>query len=58
LPFHDLRNRYESPGHLLFYGIVQQTEKGVTGSSEHLLALNLAEGKTRSWNVPAERADE
>ena len=58
LPFHDLRNRYESPGHLLFYGIVQQTEKGVTGSSEHLLALNLADGKTRSWNVPAERADE
>lgn len=58
LPFHDLRNRYESPGHLLLFGIVQQTEKGVTGTSEHLVALNLADGETRSWNVPAEKADE
>ena len=57
LPFHELRNRYESPGHLLLYGIVQQTEKGVTGTSEHLIALNLSDGKTRSWNVPAERPD-
>lgn len=55
LPFHDLRNRYESPGHLLLYGIVQETEKGVTGSSEHLVALNLADGKMQSWNVPAEK---
>ncbi|MEO5719181.1 MAG: PA2928 family protein [Chthoniobacterales bacterium] len=58
LPFHDLHNRYESPGHLLLYGMVQQTAKGVTGTSEHLVALNLADGKTQSWNVPAEkRAD-
>ena len=55
LPYHDLHNRYESPGHLLLYGIVQQTEKGVTGTSEHLVALNLADGKTQSWNVPAEK---
>ncbi|MEO6970412.1 MAG: PA2928 family protein [Chthoniobacterales bacterium] len=55
LPFHDLRNRYESPGHLLLYGIVQETEKGVTGTSEHLVALNLDNGKTQSWNVPAEK---
>lgn len=55
LPFHDLRNRYESPGHLLLYGIVQQTEKGVTSTSEHLVALNLRDGKTQSWNVPQEK---
>ncbi|MBA3543845.1 MAG: hypothetical protein H0T83_05325 [Chthoniobacterales bacterium] len=55
LPFHDLHNRYESPGHLLLYGMVRQTEKGVTGSSEHLVALNLADGKMQSWNVPAEK---
>jgi len=55
LPYHDLRNRYESPGHLLLYGIVQQTEKGVTGTTEHLVALNLSDGKTQSWNVPAEK---
>jgi hypothetical protein len=58
LPFHELRNRYESRGQLLLYGIVQQTEKGITGSSGHLVALNLSDGKTRSWNVPAERAEE
>ena len=57
LPFHDLRNRFESPGHLLLYGIVQETKKGVTGSSEHLVALNLADGKMQSWNVAAESAD-
>lgn len=28
LPYDDLHNRFESPGHLLLYGIVQQTEKG------------------------------
>ena len=55
LPYHDLRNRYESPGHLLLYGIVQQTEKGVTGTTERLVALNLSDGKTQSWNVPAEK---
>jgi hypothetical protein len=57
LPFHDLRNRYESPGHLLLYGIVQQTKKGVAGTSEHLVALNLADGKIASWKVPAEKRD-
>lgn len=58
LPFHDLRNRFESPGRLLLYGIVQQTVKGVTGSSEHLVAVNLADGKMQSWNVPAEKRGE
>lgn len=55
LPYHDLRNRYESPGHLLLYGIVQETEKGVTGSSEHLVALDLRDGKLQEWNVAQER---
>ncbi len=58
LPFHDLRNRYESAESLLLYGIVQQTVDGVTGTSEHLVALNLADGKTQSWNVPAEKMDD
>ncbi len=58
LPFHDLRNRYEAPGRLLLYGIVQQTVKGVTGSSEHLVALDLSNGKMQSWNVPAEKRGE
>ena len=58
LPYHDLRNRYESPGHLLLYGIVQATERGVTGSSEHLVALNLTDGKMQGWNVPAEKRSE
>ena len=57
LPFHDLHNRYENPDRLLLYGIVQQTVNGVTGSSEHLVAVNLADGKTQSWNVPAEIPD-
>jgi hypothetical protein len=58
LPFHDLRNRYESPGRLLLYGIVQQTEKGVTSSSEHLVALDLRDGKMQSWNVQGEKPDQ
>ncbi len=55
LPFHDLRNRYETPETLLLYGIVQETEKGVTGSSEHLVALNLHDGRMQDWNVQVER---
>ena len=55
LPFHDLRNRYENPGHLLLYGIVQQTQKGVTGSSEHIVSLDLRDGQTQDWNVQMER---
>ena len=58
LPLHDLRNRFESVDHLLLYGVIQQTKNGVTGSSEHLIALNLQDGKIRSWNVPAEKLDE
>ncbi|MBA3963658.1 MAG: hypothetical protein H0X40_17410 [Chthoniobacterales bacterium] len=57
LPLHELHNRYESPGHLLLFGSVQQTNGAVTGGSEHLVALNLADGKTQSWNVNAEKAD-
>ena len=55
LPFHDLRNRFESADSLLLYGIVQQTKKGVTSTSEHVVAVNLRDGKTRSWNVQAEK---
>lgn len=55
LPFQDLRNRFEMPGHLLLYGIVQETEKGVTGWSEHLVALDLRDGKLQGWDVAKER---
>ena len=58
LPFHDLRNRYEAPDHLLLYGIVQETVKGVTGTSEHLVALDLRDGRMKSWNVAAEKVNE
>jgi len=37
---------------------VQQTERGVTGSSEQLVALNLRDGTIQSWNVPAEKPGE
>ena len=57
LPFQDLHNRYENPDRLLLYGSVQQTVNGVTSSSEHLVTLNLADGKIQSWNVPAEKPD-
>ncbi len=57
LPFHDLLNRFETTDYLLLYGIVQETEKGVTGSSEHLVTLNLRNGKTRSWDVANERLE-
>lgn len=58
LPFHDLRNRYEAPDHLLLYGIVQETVKGVTSTSEHLVALDLRDGGVKSWNVAAEKINE
>jgi hypothetical protein len=55
---HLLRNRFESPGRLLLCGILRQTVKGVAGSSEHLVALNLADGKMQSWDAPAEERGE
>ena len=57
-PFHDLRNRYESAGTSSSLRNRLTDEKGVTGSSEHLVALNLSDGKMQSWNVPAESRDE
>jgi hypothetical protein len=58
LPFHDLRNRYEAPDHLLLYGTVQETVKGVTSTSEHLVALDLRDGGMKSWNVAAEKSND
>ncbi|MGH8174001.1 MAG: PA2928 family protein [Rhodanobacteraceae bacterium] len=55
LPYHDLRNRFESKDHLLLYGLVQETVKGVTSTSEHIVSLDLRDGKVRAWNVPLER---
>ena len=56
LPYHDLRNRFELPDLLLLYGLVQETKKGVTGTSEHIVSLDLRDGSFRAWNVPLERA--
>ena len=56
LPYHDLRNRFELPDRLLLYGLVQETKKGVTGTSEHIVSLDLRDGSFRAWNVPLERA--
>jgi len=55
LPFHDLRNRFEGADRLLLYGTVEQTEKGVTRTSEHIVSIELRDGKMRAWNVPLER---
>jgi len=56
LPYHDLRNRFELPDRLLLYGLVQETKKGVTGTSERIVSLDLRDGSFRAWNVPLERA--
>jgi hypothetical protein len=29
--------------------------KGVTGTSEHIVSLDLRDGSLRAWNVPLER---
>lgn len=47
----------ETPRVCSSLGIVQQTVQGGTSASEHLVALNLADGKTQSWNIPAEKMD-
>lgn len=57
LPYHDLRNRFESADRLLMYGLVQQTVKGVRGTSEHIVSLDLRDGRMRAWNVPLEREE-
>ena len=56
MPFIDLRNRFEFPDRLLMYGLVQVTEKGVTGSQESIAALDLRDGRTRAWNVTLDRS--
>jgi hypothetical protein len=55
LPYHDLRNRFEIGDRLLLYGMVQQTVKGVTGTSESIVSLNLSDGSLRVWDVERER---
>ena len=56
MPFIDLRNRFEFPDRLLMYGIVQLTEKGVTGSQECIAVLDLRDGRTQAWNVTLDRS--
>ena len=56
MPFIDLRNRFEFSDRLLMYGLVQVTEKGVTGSQESIAALDLRDGRTRAWNVTLDRS--
>jgi hypothetical protein len=56
MPFIDLRNRFEFPDRLLMYGLVQVTEKGVTGSQECIASLDLRDGRTQAWNVTLDRS--
>ena len=56
MPVIDLRNRFEFPDHLLRYGLVQITEKGVTGSQECIASLDLRDGRTQAWNVTLDRS--
>jgi hypothetical protein len=56
MPFIDLRNRFEFPDRLLMYGLVQVTEKGVAGSQECIVSLDLRDGRTQAWNVSLDRS--
>ena len=56
LPIQHLGNRFEFPDRLLMYGDCGITEKGVTGTQDFLMALELSNGSLRAWNVTLERA--
>lgn len=56
LPFLELGNRFEMPGRLLLYGALQSTQKGVTSWNEHIVGVDLRDGRTTGWNVTLERS--
>lgn len=57
LPLQEFHQRFDPPGHLLLFGSVPETKGAATSTSEHLVALDLADGKVQSWNVTADQAD-
>lgn len=54
LPFLELQSRWEWPDRLLLLGAVQVTHDGATGWQEYLVALDLRDGRTQTWNVNTE----
>ncbi|MCE9657466.1 MAG: hypothetical protein K8R60_02830 [Burkholderiales bacterium] len=56
LPMTELGSRWISPKQLLLLGTEQTTKDGVRTREEQLVALDLADGKTRSWNLQKAQA--
>lgn len=54
LPFEELGNRWALPEAMLLYGGWNAGEPGQSDQREALLALDLASGKWRGWDVQAE----
>jgi hypothetical protein len=51
LPITELSSRWISPKQLLLLGVEQTTKDGVRSREEQIVALDLADGKVRSWNL-------
>lgn len=56
LPLTELSSRWIAPKQLLLLGSEQSTRDGVRTRDEQLVALDLADGKLRSWNLQKEQA--
>ncbi len=56
LPITELSSRWISPKQLLLLGTEQTFKDGVRSREEQLVALDLADGKLRSWNLQKEQA--
>ncbi len=56
LPMTELGSRWISPNQLLLLGTEQTTKDGVRSREEQLVALDLADGKVRSWNLQKGKA--
>jgi hypothetical protein len=56
LPMTELSSRWISPTQLLLLGTEQTLRDGVRSREEQLVALDLADGKLRSWNLQKAQA--
>lgn len=56
LPMTELASRWISPNQLLLLGTEQTTKDGVRSRQEQLVAVDLADGKLRNWNLQQEQA--
>lgn len=56
LPLGELTNRWEFPQRLLLYGSVDTPESGTHRSQEFIVAVDLRDGRMRSWNVTLDTA--